>query len=333
LSAHRNNRDKPVTKTPTASTASLSSRSTLDKVQSWYRHHQRIAWESLSQLLDSWFTSLMTWLVIGIAIALPTILYLLLGNLTSLGGDWDGQPRMSVYLKAEVTDSVGRVFMQSLLREEEVLDASYISADEALVEFQARSGLANVIASIGVNPLPAVIEITPAAQHTAGMKLLVVRLEGDERVESVDLDLQWIERLLALVALGERFVSALSFFLGLGVLLSIGNTIRLAIENRRAEIEVVKLVGGTDSFVRRPFLYLGFWYGAGGALMAWLLIESSFLFLSGPIERLMESYNDAFSLSGLGFVNSLFLFAGGSLLGVLGAALAVSKHLHSIEPK
>ena len=231
----------------------------------------------------------MTWLVIGIAMALPAILYLLLSNVTALGGDWDGQPRISVYLKQQIDDNAGREFMRTLALEQEVLAVDYISADEALLEFQARSGLANVIASLGVNPLPAVIEITPSANQAVAMKMLVLRLEGDQRVESVDLDLEWIERLLALVALGERFVTALSCFLGLGVLLSIGNTIRLAIENRRAEIEVVKLVGGTDSFVRRPFLYLGFWYGAGGAMMAWVLVEVSFLFLSGPVERLMAS--------------------------------------------
>jgi len=275
----------------------------------------------------------MTWLVIGIAIALPTILYLLLGNLTALGGEWDGKPHVTVYLKQAVADTAGHEFVKSLSHEDEVLAAKFISAEEALKEFQTRSGLANVIASLGVNPLPAAIEITPAVEQAAAVKLLVLRLEGDERVESVDFDLQWIERLLSIVALGERFVIALSFFLGLGVLLSIGNTIRLAIENRRSEIEVVKLVGGTDSFVRRPFLYLGFWYGIGGALMAWILVEGSFLFLSGPIERLMASYSDTFIMSGLSFVNTLLLLGFGALLGVLGAGIAVSRHLHSIEPK
>ena len=312
--------------------ASLSSRSLLDKIQSWVRHHRQIAWNSLSQLLDTWVTSLMTWLVIGIAIALPTILYLLLGNLTEFGGDWDGQPRISVYLKEEVSVSAGKAFAVSLSEEREVLTTNYISAEQALTEFQTQSGLANVIASIGENPLPAVIELTPAIEQAAGLKLLVAQLAADDRIETVDLDLEWIERLLALVAFGERFVIALSVFLGLGVLLSIGNTIRLAIENRRAEIEVVKLVGGTDSFVRRPFLYLGFWYGAGGAVMAWLLVESSFLFLAGPIERLMTSYSNTFGLTGLGIGDTFTLLLSGGLLGVVGASLAVSKHLHSIKP-
>ena len=180
--------------------ASLSSRSLLDKIQSWVRHHRQIAWNSLSQLLDTWVTSLMTWLVIGIAIALPTILYLLLGNLTEFGGDWDGQPRISVYLKEEVSVSAGKAFAVSLSEKREVLTTNYISAEQALTEFQTQSGLANVIASIGDNPLPAVIELTPAIEQAAGLKLLVAQLAADDRIETVDLDLEWIERLLALVA-------------------------------------------------------------------------------------------------------------------------------------
>jgi cell division transport system permease protein len=146
-------------------------------------------------------------------------------------------------------------------------------------------------------------------------------------------DLQWIERLLAILAVGERLVMALSVFLGLGVLLAIGNTIRLAIENRRAEIEVVKLVGGTDGFVRRPFLYLGFWYGLGGAVIAWLMVQGSLVFLAVPIERMILSYDEKFILSGLGLSESALLLGLGCILGISGAALAVGRHLHQIEPR
>jgi cell division transport system permease protein len=132
---------------------------------------------------------------------------------------------------------------------------------------------------------------------------------------------------------GERLVVSLGFVLALGVLLVIGNTIRLAIENRRSEIEIIKLVGGTDRFVRRPFLYLGFWYGAGGALVAWLLLQGSLLFLSGPVEILAQSYRDDFALSGLSALDSLAILLGGSGLGILGAIVAVRRHLREIEPE
>ncbi|MFT7091945.1 MAG: cell division transport system permease protein, partial [Candidatus Azotimanducaceae bacterium] len=145
-------------------------------------------------------------------------------------------------------------------------------------------------------------------------------------------DLEWIERLFALLALGERFVTTLGLFLSLGVVLAIGNTIRLAIENRRAEIEIIKLVGATDAFVRRPFLYLGFWYGFGGALVAWLMVQASLIVLSGPIEQLLDSYQNQFLLEGLDLITTLTLFGVGIGLGVVGAAVAVGRHLHTIEP-
>ena len=126
---------------------------------------------------------------------------------------------------------------------------------------------------------------------------------------------------------------AMSLVLALGVCLIVGNTIRLAIENRRAEIEVVKLVGGTDAFVRRPFLYLGLWFGLGGGILAWLLIEFSLIFISGPVAQLASSYNSDFIMTGMGVSGSLLLLLGGMLLGILGSGLAVSRHLGEIEPQ
>jgi cell division transport system permease protein len=130
----------------------------------------------------------------------------------------------------------------------------------------------------------------------------------------------------------ERLVTALAIVLGLGVMLIMGNTIRLAIESRRQEIEVIKLVGGTDAFVRRPFLYLGFWYGLGGAVTAFFLLQTSLYFLSTPVEMLAQSYRDDFALQGLGFLGNLLLLVSGSILGIIGSVLAVSRHLADIEP-
>ncbi len=275
----------------------------------------------------------MTWLVIGIALALPAILYILLSNLVLLGGNWDGKPRMSLYLKQEVTGVSGEALVARLRDKPEVAALRYISPEAALAEFQQNSGFSDVLASLPGNPLPAVIELTPAEVSTAELRLLVTQLEGLQEVDRVSVDIAWLERLHALLTLGQRFVTALAMFLGLGVVLAIGNTIRLAIENRRSEIEIVKLVGGTDAYVRRPFLYLGFWYGAGGALLAFLMVQVSLLFLSSPIERLLHSYQNQFQLSGLGPAESLLLFLVGTGLGSLGAAVAVSRHLHTIEPK
>ncbi len=303
------------------------------RLSSWVNNHRQVARESLASVLEAWVTSLMTWLVIGIALALPIILYLMLDNVAEISGDWDGKPRISLYLKEQVSESDARRFAKELQATDEIESAIFISPEDALLEFQAMSGFGDVLNTLDENPLPAVIEIKSAGDDVSQLRLQAVSLNDNELVDSVTFDLEWIERLFALLKFGERLVMAMSFVLGLGVLLIIGNTIRLAIENRRSEIEIVKLVGGTDSFVRRPFLYLGLWYGLGGSVIAWILVQGSLLFLSGPVEILAQSYRDDFALSGLGFVESLIVIATGSLLGVLGGLVAVSRHLNQIEPE
>lgn len=303
------------------------------KLGAWLMNHGAVASSSLRGLFNALVSSLMTWLVIGIALALPTILYLLLLNVGELTSDWEGRPRISVYLDDGLTVAEGEKIADRFAGLTSVESTHFISAEAALAEFTALSGFGDVLSALDRNPLPSVVEVVPGVTQQAELRLLVERLESEPSVVSVSVDLEWIERLFAILSLGQRFVAALGFFLGLGVLLSIGNTIRLAIENRRSEIEVVKLVGGTDSFVRRPFLYLGFWYGLGGSLIAWLMVQASLLFLSGPVDRLVQSYHDQFALAGMGVGASLVLLLVGGALGIAGASLAVSRHLHEIEPR
>jgi cell division transport system permease protein len=142
----------------------------------------------------------------------------------------------------------------------------------------------------------------------------------------------WVKRLYQFMELGQRLVWALATLLGLAVLLIIGNTIRLSIESRRDEILVVKLVGGTDAFVRRPFLYTGIWFGLGGGIIAWLLLSMGLYWLSGPVETLISLYGSDFVLQGLSLSDSLMLIFDGVILGWLGAWLAVSRHLTKIKP-
>ncbi|MFT5099311.1 MAG: cell division transport system permease protein [Planctomycetaceae bacterium] len=300
-----------------------------DKVWATGAHHWETCVKTLRDLLANWVTSLMTWLVIGIALALPAILYLLLANAGSLGGGFDGSARINLYLAKNQN-------LPSLLAEirayPEIENAELIHANDALKSFEAETGFGNILLSLPNNPLPDVIEAQPESLSPAELTMLVTQLEAVAGVERAAVDLEWIERLFAILALGERFVTTLGLFLSLGVVLAIGNTIRLAIENRRAEIEIIKLVGATDAFVRRPFLYLGFWYGFGGALIAWVMVQLSLLVLSGPIEELLDSYQNQFSLAGLGPATTFSLFAVGIGLGVGGASIAVSRHLHTIEP-
>lgn len=304
-----------------------------DRFNSWFLHHRVVSVKTLSELLQNPVSSLMTWLVIGIALALPAILYIMLDNVSMVSGEWGGKPRVSLYLEQSVTAEAGLAMAGRVEREPGVEATRFVSSEQALLDFQRRSGFGEVLTTLERNPLPHVVEVIPASPDPKKLRDLIRFWESLSGVERVSVDMQWLERLFALLSFAERLVLALAVVLGLGVMLVMGNTIRLAIENRRAEIEVVKLVGGTDSFVRRPFLYLGFWYGLGGAVIAFLLVEVSLIALANPVEILAQSYRDDFTLQGPGLRGTLTLVVVGAGLGIVGATLAVSRHLSEVEPR
>ena len=303
-----------------------------DRLVAWLSHHRRVCLSTLAELLGNPVSSMMTWLVIGIALGLPLILYVVLQNVSSISGDWGGKPRVALYLTQEATLQAGQALTRQIEQRVDIDEAVFISSTSALQEFQRRSGFGEVLSTLDRNPLPHVIEVVPANPDPIDLKRLVSAWEVNALIGNVSVDLQWLERLFALLVFAERLVTALAIVLGLGVMLIMGNTIRLAIENRRQEIEVIKLVGGTDAFVRRPFLYLGFWYGLGGAVTAFFLLQTSLYFLSSPVEMLAQSYRDNFALQGLDLLGNLLLLVSGSILGIIGSVLAVSRHLADIEP-
>ena len=303
----------------------------VDRLRAWGSHHRLVSMTTLTELVGSPLASIMTWFVIGIALGLPAILFVVLQNLSMASGDWGGKPRISIYL-SEKDIGASHALVETLGKQAEIEQVRFISSDDALKEFQARSGFKEVLLTLDRNPLPHVVEVVPRSPDPLQLRNLVSSWEAYPEVDHVAVDLEWLERLFALLAFGQRLVMALAIVLGLGVMLVMGNTIRLAIENRRAEIEIVKLVGGTDAFVRRPFLYLGFWYGLGGAVVALILVQTSLLVLSAPVESLAQSYADDFYLRGPGFPQVMVMMVSGAALGVLGALLAVSRHLSDIEP-
>jgi len=300
----------------------------------YFHHHKLMAVDSLQRLMAAPASSLMTWVVLAIALALPMTLYVSLENVKQLSRSWDQTSQISVYLKKGVLPRFAEEMTTDINSWPEVGSAQYISPDQALREFSASTGLSDVIFGLDDNPLPGVISVVPVIsnQDENALEALQQKLQSQKHVDSVQLDLMWVKRLYQFMDLGQRLVWALAALLGLAVLLIIGNTIRLAIENRRDEIRVVKLVGGTDAFVRRPFLYTGVWFGLGGGLIAWLLLNIGLFWLSGPVEQLISLYGSDFTLKGLGFSDSLLLIFDGVILGWLGAWLAVSRHISSIEP-
>lgn len=305
------------------------------RVKSYFDRHAEVAKESLQRLLATPLSSLMTWLVIAIALTLPVGLFVFLQNAQQLSHEWDDAAQISVYLEQQLNEQQGRKMAQHVEGWAVVQQVRYISPDEALEEFKRSSGFGDALQYLNENPLPAVLVVSPrmgSADLQATQKLLE-KLQALPDVEQAQLDLQWVDRLFRIMALGQRLALTLGLLLGVAVLLVIGNTVRLAIESRRAEIVVVKLIGATDGFVRRPFLYMGIWYGLGGGLLAWLMVNLVIFWLSGSVKELAAAYNGDFGLSGLGFSATLLLWLSSAVLGLLGAWLAVGRHLSKIEPK
>ena len=313
-------------KTSGATTSGVSSGG-----RAWLRNHRNIAIGSLVDLLNNWITSLMTVMVLGIATGLPLLLYVVLINVLTVTENFDGDPRISIYMNKEAAEEDIESFLTIVEKHPNTAGFHYISPEEALLDFQLHSNFSDVLNRLSSNPFPAVVELIPRDTDSVKLRSQIIEMEKYQEVDMVVADLAWIERLFGFISLAKSIVILLGLMLGLGVLLILGNTVRLSIENRRSEIEVVKLVGGTDGFVRRPFLYLGFWYGVGGGISAWLLVHVCILFLSGPVELIAQSYRDDYALVGLTMIESLSFFALSSILGLLGSALAVRKHLRVSE--
>lgn len=310
-------------------------RSSLGALLAGYRsHHLKVARDSARRLLKTPVASAMTWAVMGIALALPVGLLLLLASLQGISAGWESAARVTAYLEDQVTDEGAGQLRDQLDSREDVAEVVLIHRDQALAEFRASSGLEEALDYLDENPLPHTLLVTPVdhARNAAGVDRLASEMESLDAVARVQVDLGWLQRLAAMTDLIARAVWVLTLLLAAAVILVIGNTIRLAIENRRDEILVAKLVGGTDAFVRRPFLYTGAWYGLGGGLVAVIILQFAIWWLNGPVRELAVLYNSEFSLRGLPLDGVLGLLLVAVALGWMGAWLAVRRHLDAIEP-
>lgn len=304
------------------------------QASSYLDHHRKVARDSARRLRQTPVASLMTWTVMGVALALPVALMLLLASLQGVSAGWESSARVTAYLAEDTTLEQAETLKQAMADDSRVAEVELIDRDTALSEFRTSSGLEDALDYLDSNPLPHTLLVTPSdGSRTAdGVQTLLAVVEGMEGVEQVQVDLGWLQRLNAMTELLGRAVWALALLLAAAVVLVIGNTVRLSIENRRDEILVAKLVGGTDAFVRRPFLYTGAWFGLGGGVVAWLLLQVSLWWLSGPVERLAGLYRSDFSLSGLTIDGILALIIVAMLLGWIGAWVAVKRHLDDIDP-
>ncbi len=310
-------------------------RSSRRMMASWAVRHLQSFFFSLGVMARAPVAALLTAAVLGIALALPGGLYLLLDNIIQVTGHWDTAGRVSVFLNSDESDDAAGELAQQLRRWDEVARVSVITRAEALSEYRSMSGFAEVLEAFeDSNPLPAVLAVEPITdvQNAAGMKELVAKISTLPQVEFARFDLQWLQRLNAIVEIVLRGVYLLAALLALGVVLIIGNTIRLGIENRREEIEIASLFGATKAFIRRPFLYGGLLYGVFGAVIAWGILALGFALLEPAVARLVSLYGSSFALKGLSAAEVAVLMASGAALGLLGAWVAVGRHLNAASP-
>ena len=290
---------------------------------------------ALGRLARNPLATFLTVLVVAVALALPMSLKLFVSNARIATGDFKDAVDLSVYFKKDVQLAQAQQLASNAKARPGVADVTLIPADQALEEFRTYSGFGAALEVLEQNPLPHVLHVHPAPEtsSTADIETLRRYFTAWPEVDIVQIDSEWVMRFNAILDVMRKVLLIAAALLGLGVLAVVGNTIRLEILNRRAEIEVTKLVGGSDGFVRRPFLYTGMLYGFGGALLAWGIIMITVLTLAQPVATLAQLYGSHYALTGPAMEDVGTLLGGGAFLGLLGAWISATRHLSRIEPR
>ncbi len=304
------------------------------RLRSYFGHHLRVSLDSLGRLYRQPIATLMTATVIAIALALPVGLYIGLANIGQVSSGWDGSTQISLFLHTHVKQRDAQKLKHRLEKYKDIKKVEIIDKEKGLQQFKEISGFGDALKYLDHNPLPIVLIVHPRILENQPDRTarLVKKLGKNKLVEIAQLDVQWVKRLYTFIEIANRSIWVISSMLAIAVLLIIGNTIRLDIQNRREEIEVSKLIGASDAFIRRPFLYTGFWYGAIGGILAWIITLLSLMMMEEPIHKLALLYHSDFRLSGLGGGNTLLLILFSCTLGLIGSWIAVSRHLKEIEP-
>lgn len=294
--------------------------------------HRRIARSSASRLLQTPASSLVTLFVVAVALLLPTLLFSLNSNLSSLLAGFQDSAQVTLFLQNNVSETDGQAVSDNLLTRSDIAGGRYISSSQALDEFGAASGLQNLLQEMATNPLPGAVVLTPADVSPAAVEELARQLQELPEVDVVQVDNLWLQRLAAISNLVSAIGSVLTVIVILGLFFVVGNTIKLAIENRKAEIRVIKLVGGSDMYAARPFLYTGLLYGLGGGILAAFLQAVVLAIFNSYLEVLMQLYDSDFQLHGFGLVNALLVIIAGSTIGWAAAVMASLRQIRDINP-
>lgn len=303
-------------------------------LSTWVTRHVSTAVGSLGRLLRQPFASLMIILVIAVTLALPAAISLVVKNARSVSGSWDNALDFSVFLNQELSISDAEGLARLVGQRADVDAVELITADDALAEFKQQSGFGAALDQLADNPLPHTLVVRPSAGNTSESLILLQEEIGNlPETDYVQVDTEWVKRFHAILDIVRQAIAIGAALLGVAIVVIIGNTIRLDIENRRDEIEVTKLIGATNAFVRRPFLWTGFWYGLLGGLMALALVHYGLYMLQGPVARLSGLYQSNIAVSSLNIAEGATIVGVGVFLGLFGSWLTAARHMRRIEPK
>jgi cell division transport system permease protein len=294
--------------------------------------HRRIARGSAIRLLQTPASSLVTLCVVAVALLLPALLFGLNSNLANLLAGFQDSTQVTLYLQDSVSEADGQEVSDDLLTRKDIEVAYYVSPSQALDEFGASSGMEDLLIEMTANPLPGAIILTPSDVSSSAVDELARQLQELSLVDVVQVDSLWLQKLAAISNLVSAIASVLAVIVILGLFFVVGNTIKLAIENRKAEILVIKLVGGSDMYAARPFLYAGFLYGLGGGILATLLQGIVLATLNSNLEVLMRLYESDFQLRSFELTSSLLIIVAGASIGWTAALMASLRHIRAINP-
>jgi len=305
------------------------------RVSAAIHQHTEQFFGSFRELWKTPFSTLMTILVLALALSLPSIFQVVYKNVIRVNGQWDSASEVSLFLKKGISEQRVQVLINKLGLYEDIETVTYITSHQALEEFKEMSGFSKALNYLSENPLPGVLVVVPTenAKNIAGSKLLVAKLQREAGIDFVNVDTDWIEKLQAILALVVDIAFAVAVLLLMAVLLIVSNTIRLNILNQRAEIEVLKLVGATNRFIQRPFLYVGAWYGLLGGCIALLLTFTMVQWLQSGVANVVGLYQAQFNIVMLNIEEITILLGLSTFLGFIAAYISVKQYLVKIEPK
>lgn len=303
-------------------------------VVSWVHHHRQAASSSLLRALRVPVATGLTWLVVGIALALPASLLVILQNIEAVTSDMRSPARFSVLLESGTSLNSAQDILSRVESRVDVRDVTLIPQDQALARFAADTGLVGLLDSIPDNPLPHTLLVNPLVSvESEGLSELAQGLKAVRGVDQVVFDTLWQARLAGVLQAGRRLVMGIGLLMMMGAVLILANTIRLAIDARRDEIVVIKLIGANNAYARRPFLYTGLWSGFGGGLLGAIMVGVFFIYLSEPVNQLLQLYNSDRRFTGLGIMGVLNMMFLGGTLGLLSAWHAATSQLRELEPR